>query len=147
MSAPKMYTIPEELSRHHTRSEFNMLVNAVKATGLANTLSTGKYTLFAPTNIALEAAKADSLDRDTLKAVLLYHVVKGEYFSSEFPEGDTEVTTVGGGTIVISKENGTVFVKGENGDRAIVIEADIYAENGTIHVIDRVLLPLARVPT
>jgi len=121
---------------------FKTLVAAVKAAGLADTLSgPGPFTVFAPTDDAfakLPAGTVESLlkpeNKEKLKAILLYHVVAGRVLSSDLKSGP--VKTVGGGDLTIDLSGGAPKVNG-----ATVIKADIPASNGVIHVIDTVLLP------
>jgi uncharacterized surface protein with fasciclin (FAS1) repeats len=122
---------------------FTTLVAAVKAAGLAETLSgKGPFTVFAPTDAAfakLPAGTVDSLlkpeNKDKLRAILLYHVVSGDVKAADLTDGES-VKTVGGGTLTIHIASGAVTV-----NDADVVKADIPASNGVIHVIDTVLLP------
>jgi uncharacterized surface protein with fasciclin (FAS1) repeats len=121
---------------------FKTLVAAVKAAGLADTLSgPGPFTVFAPTDDAfakLPAGTVDSLlqpqNKDKLRAILLYHVVAGKVLSSDLKSGT--VKTVGGGDLTIDLSGSAPKV-----NDATVIKADVPASNGVIHVIDTVLLP------
>ena len=74
-------------------------------------------------------------DIPTLTAILLYHVVSGNVTATDVVALDS-ATTVQGGTVAISVEGDTVRIN----DAQVVI-ADIEAANGTIHVIDTVLIP------
>jgi len=122
---------------------FKTLVAAVKAAGLADTLSgKGPFTVFAPTDAAfakLPAGTVESLlkpeNKDKLKAILLYHVVAGDVKSTALKDGES-VKTVGGQSLKIGIKDGVVSV-----NDATVTKADIEASNGVIHVIDTVLLP------
>jgi uncharacterized surface protein with fasciclin (FAS1) repeats len=122
---------------------FKTLVAAVKAAGLADTLSgKGPFTVFAPTDAAfakLPAGTVESLlkpeNKDKLKAILLYHVVKGDVKSGDLKDGEN-VKTLDGQSLTIGISGGVVNVNG-----ATVVKADIPASNGVIHVIDTVLLP------
>jgi uncharacterized surface protein with fasciclin (FAS1) repeats len=121
---------------------FSTLVTAVKAAGLAETLSgKGPFTVFAPTNEAFAALPKGTLEnllkpenRDALKKVLTYHVVAGDLTAKDLRSG--KVATVEGSSVSIQVNNKSVSVNG-----AKVAKADIDAKNGVIHVIDRVLLP------
>jgi uncharacterized surface protein with fasciclin (FAS1) repeats len=120
--------------------EFNTLVKAVKAAGLVDTLSgKGPFTVFAPTDDAfakLPAGTLDGLMKDLprLKAVLTYHTVPGKVMSADVAKLST-ARTVQGQSVTISTQEG---VKVNN---AKVVQADIEASNGVIHVIDNVILP------
>lgn len=121
---------------------FTTLVAAVKAAGLAETLSSeGPYTVFAPTDDAFAALPAGTLDKlllpenkEVLAQILSYHVVSGEVPSSDVKTG--MVATVEGSDLdVVANESG-VTVNG-----AKVVQPDVVASNGVIHVVDSVLLP------
>lgn len=121
--------------------QFSTLVTAVKAAGLVETLSAaGPYTVFAPTNEAfakLPAGTLDSLlaDPAKLKSVLTYHVVSGDVKAADVVKL-TSSGTVNGKTLPIVVDGSTVKV-----GAATVTKTDIAATNGTVHVIDTVLVP------
>lgn len=122
--------------------QFKTLVAAVKAAGLADTLSSkGPFTVFAPTDDAFAKLPAGTVEtllkpenKAKLKAILLYHVVAGEVKSTDLKSG--EVKTVGGQSVSVDVSGGSVKV-----NTATVTKADIPASNGVIHVIDTVLIP------
>jgi uncharacterized surface protein with fasciclin (FAS1) repeats len=120
--------------------QFNTLLTAATAAGLAETLSNdGPFTVFAPTDDAFSAlpeGTVEALLKDTekLKSILLYHVVSGKYKAEDVVSKD-EIKTVQGQSIHIDTSDGVKV------DEAHVIKADIEAENGVIHVIDKVILP------
>ena len=121
--------------------QFDTLVSLVKKAGLARTLS-GKtsYTVFAPTDAAFRKvpkATLDALARDRaqLRAVLLYHVVKGKVGSKRVV-GLRSVKTVQGSTAAVRLRGGKVYVDG-----ARVVTPDVAASNGIIHVVNKVMLP------
>ena len=116
--------------------EFNTLVEAVVAADLVATLKgDGPFTVFAPTDEAFAKLGVDlsTLSKEELTNILLYHVVVGSIMSTDLENGFAE--TAGGFSIQISIENGAQI------NSANVIQADIMATNGVIHVIDEVLLP------
>ena len=121
--------------------QFKTLVSLVKKAGLASTLSgKGPYTVFAPTDAAFKKvpkATLDALAKDKakLKAVLLYHVVKGKVTSKQVVKLKS-ATTLQGSKVSIKVSGGKVYVGG-----ARVTTADVGASNGVIHVINRVLIP------
>jgi len=120
---------------------FSTLLTAVEAAGLVETLQgEGPFTVFAPTDeafAALPEGTFDSLlaDSEALNQVLLYHVVPGEVMASDVIELDN-ATTAQGEDIAISVEGDSVKV-----NQAEVINTDVTASNGVIHVIDQVILP------
>merc|ERR1711872_574062 len=122
---------------------FSTLVTALTKADLASVLSTpGPFTVFAPTNDAfakVPAAALDSLlaDNGALTKVLLRHVVPGTvfskcvYWSTHNTAGEEKIATqvYRGGQVKVISSSGS----------ARVIEADIKASNGVIHVIDSVI--------
>jgi len=125
-----------------SNSSFSTLVTAVKAAGLAETLSgKGPFTVFAPTNQAFAALPKGTLEkllkpenRNLLRKVLTYHVVSGDLMAKNLRSG--RVATVEGSPVAVQVRHGGVRVNNAN-----VVKADVDAKNGVIHVIDRVLLP------
>lgn len=122
---------------------FNTLVAAVKAAGLAETLqSEGPFTVFAPTDAAfakLPAGTVEALlaDKEKLASILTYHVVPGKIMAADVVKANgARPTTVNGQKLDIVLRAGKVYVNG-----AQVVTADLVASNGVIHVIDAVLLP------
>ncbi len=119
---------------------FTTLVAAVKAAGLEVTLTEqGPFTVFAPTDEAFaklpEGTVANLLaNPEQLKKVLLMHVVSGSVTSSEVVKL-TSAATLNGESVTINAKDGVMI------NNATVIKADIAASNGTVHVIDTVLIP------
>jgi len=124
--------------------QFNTLVAAVKAAGLVDTLKgDGPFTVFAPTDEAFAKLPAGTVEdllkpenKDKLVAILTYHVVPGKVMSADLAGKSMEAKTVEGDMLTIDAMKDGVTV-----DEAKVIQADIEASNGVIHVIDTVVLP------
>ena len=120
--------------------DFTTLVAAVEAAGLVETLKgDGPFTVFAPTDEAFAALPEGTLESllentDALTGILTYHVVPGAVMSGDLSDG-MMAETVNGESVTIGTEGG-VTVDGAN-----VVQADIEATNGVIHVIDAVILP------
>ena len=120
---------------------FTTLARAIQAAGLTDTLKgEGPFTVFAPTDDAfakLPKSTLDALleDREKLAAVLTYHVVPRPVGSADVARL-TSVRTANGKVVPISTANGKVMV-----GNATIIQTNIPATNGVIHVIDTVLLP------
>lgn len=118
---------------------FSTLVAAAQAAGLAQTLSgPGPFTVFAPNNAAfakLPAGTVEALLQDTnrLRKILLYHLTRDRVRSTDLSAG--KVITVQGAAASVFLTNGVTI------NNSAVINADIEASNGIIHVIDSVLLP------
>ena len=131
----------------------------------------GPYTVFAPTNDGFNALPEGKLDellmpesKDALTKTLKYHVVSGEYYASDLYDGQ-ELETLDGTKITVkgsgAQEEGMMDEEGaqenveeevEQGmqqgqasglqiNNANLVEQDIEASNGVIHVIDAVIMP------
>ena len=120
---------------------FNTLVAALDAADLVETLSgDGTFTVFAPTDDAFAALPEGMLeellaDPETLKQILLYHVV-GDVVMADTVVTLDEAETLEGSKVEIEVVDGKVFVNDSQ-----VTSTDIEASNGVIHVIDKVLVP------
>ena len=119
---------------------FDTLVTAVQTAGLVETLKgEGPYTVFAPNDEAFAKIPPADLqalldDKEKLTAVLTYHVVPGKVMAKDVMTL-SEATTVQGQPVMIDTSSGVTV------DGAKVIETDIMASNGVIHVIDTVIFP------
>ena len=123
---------------------FSTLVAAIEAAGLEETLKgPGPFTVFAPTDEAFAKLPAGTVEtllkpenKDKLVQILTYHVVPGKVMSGDVAGKSTEAKTVEGSTLEVDASDGEVKV-----DDARVVQADIAADNGVIHVIDTVVMP------
>lgn len=123
-------------------------VNAVQKAQLVETLqAVGPYTVLAPSNDAFAALPEGTLDSlllpeniDQLSSILTYHVIAGNILSSDLSNGQV-VNTVNGETLTVDITDAGVFFVDANGGRAQVTTADVEASNGTVHIINAVLLP------
>lgn len=119
------------------------LVEAVTAAELAETLQAdGPYTVFAPTNDAFAELGERQLNellepenRDQLTNILTYHVVPGEMTAAMLEDGQ-QLETAQGETLTVRVSGDSVEVDG-----ATVVQSDVEASNGVVHVIDTVLSP------
>jgi len=122
--------------------DFTTLVALVEKAGLAGALSgDDKLTVFAPTDEAFTKVPEATLEKlgrkpKLLRRVLKYHVVAGDLKAADIV-GRRSVRTLAGAKIKIRVRDGNVRLNRS----AKVVQADIAASNGTIHVINRVLLP------
>lgn len=138
-------------SKDHT-----ILVKAVKAAGLVETLSgEGPFTVFAPTNAAFEKLPKGTLEsllkpenKEQLKKILTYHVLAGKAPSSsaitKMTKDDNNnhpVKTVSGDMFTTMLDGDSLKIKDESGNVATVTIPDVKQSNGVIHVIDTVLIP------
>lgn len=123
--------------------DFKTLATALKAAGLVDTLKgKGPFTVFAPTDAAfakLPIGTVESLlkpeNKAKLTSILTYHVVAGDVKAADVAKL-TSAKTVNGQAVAVKAHDGMVMI-----DSARVVKADIATSNGTIHVIDTVLMP------
>lgn len=127
--------------------QFTILVKAVKAAGLVDTLkSSGPFTVLAPTDEAFKKLPEGTLEtllkpenKEKLVAILTYHVIPAKAMAADVVKLDgKDVKTVEGGEIAIKVVDGNVMA-----GSAKVTKTNIECTNGVIHVIDTVLLPPA----
>ena len=125
---------------------FKTLVAAVKAADLVGTLKgKGPFTVFAPTDAAFAKLPKGTLEtllkpenKAKLAAILTYHVVTGKVMAADVVKlkSGAHVATVNGGKLTV-----THGPRGVRVNDARIVQTDISADNGVIHVIDEVLLP------
>jgi len=132
---------------------FSTLIAAVTAAGLAETLSgPGPFTVYAPVNDAFAALPAGTVEtllkpenKGQLTNVLLYHVDDRNLPAAGIPAGSNYFKPLlASERLCITKSADGVMIADGTGEMANVIIADIQADNGVIHVIDKVLLPGTR---
>jgi uncharacterized surface protein with fasciclin (FAS1) repeats len=122
---------------------FKTLTAALEAAGLVETLKgKGPFTVFAPTDAAFAKLPEGTLksllmpaNKKKLKDILTYHVVAGNVKAADVIKLSS-AKTLNGQSVTIKVVGGKVLING-----ATVVKADIAATNGTIHVIDTVLMP------
>jgi uncharacterized surface protein with fasciclin (FAS1) repeats len=121
---------------------FDTLAAAVVAAGLADELSTGSWTVFAPTDAAfarlgLNAGNiADEFSAAELTNILLYHVLTTPVDSFKAKASTGDIVMGNGQKAGLKVFQGSLYVN----DDARVIVPDIVASNGVIHVVDTVIL-------
>ena len=132
---------------------FSTLVAAVSAAGLVETLQgPGPFTVYAPVNEAFAALPDGTVEtlllpenKDQLTNVLLYHVDDRELTSAMIPNGSNYFKPIlASERLCITKDASGVTIADGTGTSANVVVADIQADNGVIHVVDKVLLPGTR---
>jgi uncharacterized surface protein with fasciclin (FAS1) repeats len=126
--------------------EFSILVKAVVAAGLTETLSgPGPFTVFAPTDAAFASLLAELkttpeallANKPLLIKVLTYHVVPGLVLKADVPVG-VAVKTVQGDTLTV---DAGFNITDQAGRKSAIVTTDVLTKNGVIHVIDKVILP------
>ena len=136
-------------------SDHTTLVAAVKAAGLVDTLEgAGPFTVFAPTNEAFAKLPAGTVDtlikpenKEMLTSILTYHVLAGKFDANKLKKeikaggGTAMLKTVNGESITASMDGDDIVRKDAKGGMAHVTIANVYQDNGVIHVVDSVLQP------
>lgn len=135
--------------------DFTTLVAAVKAADLVSTLkSDGPFTVFAPTNDAFDKLPKGTVEsllepkaKEKLTTILAYHVIPTKISAEmlvmaiEATGGNFQMKTVAGSTLTATIKNGRPALVDAQGNTSYIIKTDVNASNGTIHVIDTVVLP------
>lgn len=124
--------------------QFSIFLKAVSSVNLTSVLKTNQnLTLFAPTDAAFAALPAGELDRlmlpdngPMLQKVLTYHLINTKVDSSKINGARGEVKTVQGSSVMLDGSGDTAMVDG-----ATIVQADVMATNGILHVVDKVLMP------
>jgi uncharacterized surface protein with fasciclin (FAS1) repeats len=124
--------------------QFSTFLKAVSSVNLTSVLKTNQnLTLFAPTDAAFAALPADQRDKlmapengPMLQKVLTYHLINAKVDSSKITGAKGEVASVEGSPLMLDGSGATPMVNGAN-----IVQADVMASNGVLHVIDKVLLP------
>ncbi len=134
------------------------LVSALQTAEMSEllTVSEGPYTVFAPNNAAFEKVDEATLDnlmmrenQEDLTNLLEYHVVEDEITSQELVEkinendGEFTISTLEGGELKATLEGENVVLTDEAGNKATVVQADVDASNGVVHIIDAVVMKKA----
>jgi uncharacterized surface protein with fasciclin (FAS1) repeats len=125
-----------------TRPDLSLFAEAIKASGVENTLRrSGPWTVLAPTNDAFRALPEGTMtewskpeNRGALADFIEYHVIRGKILTSEISTAD--VATLQGARVVLKKTDGVVWV-----GRGEVLVGDQEATNGVVHVVNMVLEP------
>jgi uncharacterized surface protein with fasciclin (FAS1) repeats len=121
--------------------QFKTLASLLTKAGLAGTLQgKGPFTVFAPSDAAFAKVPKATLaalakNKAKLRAVLLYHVVKGKVTAAQAMKLHS-AKTLNGKSVSIRVKGGKLLVGG-----ATVVKANVSASNGVIHVINKVLIP------
>lgn len=134
--------------------EAKPFVSAMVTVQLTDLLSKdeGPYTVFVPA-----AAAFDSLpdgqrkelfnqnNKEALATLLKSHIVKGAVSSADLVQqinnrGSYGMKTLAGTTLTATKEGSTLYVENENSGRSTIGKSDIQANNGTVHLIDALLV-------
>ncbi|XP_078078423.1 periostin-like isoform X5 [Mustelus asterias] len=122
---------------------FSIFLTLAESAGLTELLTEeGDWTLFVPTNDVFESLSSEELkqltsDRNALRQILLYHLLKGVYVGGGIEYGVTNVLkSYQGGRVMVKLVNNTMLVNNVKSK-----EPDLMANNGVIHVVNSLLFP------
>jgi transforming growth factor-beta-induced protein len=131
-----------------SNGSFTTLVAALQATGLDTVLDVPEstFTVFAPTDAAFALLGQDTInallaDTDTLKDILLYHVISGAEILQDAAitvaqSGSNKVDMANERQSALTLADSTLYI-----NKSAVSLADVMADNGVIHVVNQVILP------
>ena len=122
--------------------DLTTLVSALRAAELVDTLKgRGPFTVFAPNHAAFAKLPEGTLaslmmpeNKMKLAAILKNHVIREKIAAADVA-GDRQ-RTLGGGKVELTKNDGKISF----GEASVLI-ADMEASNGTVHVINAVVMP------
>ncbi|MGB5244510.1 MAG: fasciclin domain-containing protein [Lutimonas sp.] len=141
--------IAAALANSGDASEFTVLVSLLTNPAYADITEAIKdadnITVFAPTDAAFGeiASVIPTLTEGQIRTVLLYHATNGRVFSTQLVNNQV-IPMLSGQNTIVRITNGAVALQDLSGGRnANVVEVNVHGSNGVIHVIDKVLLPLA----
>jgi transforming growth factor-beta-induced protein len=134
-------TIPEAVAATSDLSSLGTAVAAASSAVQTTLSGSGPITVFAPVNSAFQGIDLGSLSQAQVDAILTYHVVDSQVLSTDLTDGQT-VTTAGGGTLTVNVADGQVTITDAQNTTVNVTQADIRLLNGTVHLIDGVLMPM-----
>lgn len=128
----ELISMTEQLSTFH---------EALQSAGLDELLhEEGQVTVFLPVNSAFDNLPAGLLDayrenEEALQNLITHHIVEGKVRSGDLSDGES-VEMMSGETVEISTTGAGLEL-----DQANVIQVDVDAANGIVHVLNNVLLP------
>ncbi len=150
----KLFPKPTLVELVDGTDDLSLLKEALEKADLTDALSeTGPFTLFAPTNAAINQLfeilgdgydSFDDFDNflevQVLEKILLYHVVPDNLSTLALTPG-TLPTLLPGNTLETANVGDTFVVKDASGTDANIVNADNEASNGYVHHIDKILIP------
>ncbi|XP_072333156.1 periostin, osteoblast specific factor b isoform X2 [Scyliorhinus torazame] len=122
---------------------FSIFLTLAESAGLTELLTEGgDWTLFVPTNDVFESLSPNELeeltrDKNALRHILLYHLLKGVYVGGGIEYGVTNILkSFQGSRVMVKLVNNTMLVNNVKSK-----ESDLMANNGVIHVVNSLLFP------
>ena len=142
VSAARVVAKGDLIETARASGQFTTFLKAADATNLTSVLKTNKnLTVFAPTDAAFAALPPGELnrlmaDKPQLQKLLTHHVVNARVDSTKIRNARGAVTTVAGDQLQLDG-SGEVLLAGN----ADIIQPDVMASNGVLHVVDKVIVP------
>ena len=140
----------EEENLLQVASHQDDLQTFVQAVALASpvNLATRMYTVFAPTDIALQNLEtkylADPQWEAHLEYLLSFHILQGTTFKADIVNGTQRTSIIASaGSLLFNVMNGEVLISGDAFADSMIVEADLSASNGVLHKVDQYFLPQA----
>lgn len=141
---PKV-ALPTIIEAATKAGSFKTLLAAVQAADLTKTLSSGQFTVFAPSDEAFAALPEGTVegllaDIPKLTTILTYHVLPSIYKAKKVLKVTAPLVTVNAEAklaVKVDKNDKSVTL----GDGVKLVTTDIMCSNGVIHVVDKVLMP------
>lgn len=136
----KPVSVADTIAKTPSLSTLNSLIVSA---GLTSALQApGPFTVFAPNNDAFKAVKAATMDDlakhpAKLKDLLTYHVVPAAVLAKDVK--NSTVKALNGDPLALSKAGDFVTV-----ENAAVVQADVLASNGVVHIVDAVMTPVKK---
>lgn len=135
---PSQLSIIENVSKNET---LTTLTKALQAADLSNVLKgNGPFTLIAPTDFAFDQLPAGTLqnllkpeNKSKLAALLTYHIIPGRKSTATLKSG--KVKTLSGKDLDVKVDRNEVTINGVK-----VTQPEIVGLNGTIYIVDQVIL-------
>lgn len=126
----------------HTDTDYYSFLQMLKLSGVSERLyGRAEHTLFVPNNDAFGNIPSKDLSKlmeeeESLKSVILYHILPGKYLATTLLKKRTLITLVGIEVVVKPHDHFEILV-----NNASIIKPDLQLENGIIHVINKLLTP------
>ncbi|OWW24992.1 hypothetical protein B4Q04_14170 [Zobellia sp. OII3] len=133
--------------------DLSMFADAIAEAGLEGRFNDGDYTVFAPTNTAIETLFktlgddynsfqdfSSILEKQALKEIILGHVLEQVIARNDLKVGVLP-TLISGDSIEVVEGAGGLAIQDASDEQANFVEFDIEASNGIIHTIDKILIP------
>lgn len=140
LADPLLYSLAVALTRNDLTVDFTAVLSTQNGT------SPAPFTVFAPNNLAfldllteLGVDRLSAIDEPTLNSTLNHHVV-GEINTLSSDLSDNLLINTLEGEITANVTGGASLTDGNNRVSNIIV-VDVQANNGVLHIIDKVILP------